>query len=93
MSEQGTGVAKEIWLHMLAEGGYSSIGDISRSLNFQDKRIDRVITQMWERGFCLKTSDPRRKHGVGFGVTASCKVPQNVLLKEILAATQPASAG
>lgn len=89
MSEQHTGITKSLWLQMLAEGGYSSRRELARAVNAGDKRIDRVLDQLVDGGYCLKVSNTEaHKKGVAFGVTQSCKVPHNVALKEILEAVK-----
>lgn len=90
MSEQ-TGITKALWLQMLTEGGYSSTRELARSVNAGDKRIDRVLDQLADGGYCLKVANTEtHKKGVAFGVTPACKVPQNVAVREILAAVKGA---
>ena len=88
MSQQNTGIVASLWLHMLSEGGYSTQGELAEAVGAktEGKRIDGLLSQLVDRGFAQKVPNPERKNGVGYGVTAACKVPQNVHLKDILAA-------
>lgn len=91
MREQNTGIVATLWLHMLSEGGYSTIGEllVAAGDKATKKRIDGLMSQLVTRGFAHKVPNPERKNGACYGVTASCKVPNNVQLKDILAAIGP----
>lgn len=81
-----TGIVRQLWLHLLAEGGYSTKAELAAEIQVEGKRVDGLLDQLASRGFCQKYRNPDRKNGVGYGVTLSCKVPNEVTVKDILAA-------
>lgn len=85
--KEPTGITKALWLQMLTEGGYSTTRELSGAA--EGKRIDRILGQLVDGGYVQKVSDTtNHKRGVAYGVTPSCKVPQNVAVREILAAVK-----
>jgi predicted transcriptional regulator len=87
MSEQKTGITKAVWLRMLSNGGYWTVQELSAELDTH-KRIDRLLEQLAEGGFCNRMDRTDRKRGVKYGVTPGCKVPQDIRLAEVLGAVQ-----
>lgn len=82
MSTQKTGITKRIWLRMLAEGGYWTVPELAQALSV-DKRIDGVLSQLAEKGFCQTRDRTDRPNGTKYGVTPTCKIPPEVTLEEL----------
>lgn len=85
--EKATGITKALWLRMLTEGGYSTAAELTSAVSWKKEQVESILWVMENRGYCSKFRNPDRKNGVGYGVTPGCKVPKQVLLQDILAAT------
>lgn len=70
---------------MFSQGGYWTIPELRRALAV-DKRIDRVLTQLADNGFCHKKDRVDRLNGTRYGVTPACKIPIGVTLEELKSA-------
>lgn len=86
MSKQKTGAIRTIWLHVLTEGGYSTVAEVAEAVGRDRKITDKMLAYLASSGFCSRFENPDRKNGIGYGVTADCKVPNGVLVKDIVAA-------
>jgi predicted Rossmann-fold nucleotide-binding protein len=87
MNEPRAGTTKRLWLWLLLEGGYSSVTEIAEALGMERKPLDKTVIGLCDRGYLEKVAQSARaKNAVAFGVTPRCKVPQGVMLQELVLA-------
>jgi hypothetical protein len=73
-----TGTAREAWLLLFKEGGRWTAKDMEQEMG---KDVHRNLGRLVDNGYAVKYGEGRNK--VSFGVTADCKVPIGVTVKEL----------
>lgn len=81
MSDRKTGVVKDIWLHICKEGGMWTPDEIAQEFGMPRETARVVMTSMQRRSGLLTTH--KASNRVSFGVTAECRLPVGVTVKEL----------
>lgn len=81
MTDRKTGVVKDIWLHICKEGGRWTPEEIAQELGLPRESARVVMTSMQRRQGALTVT--KNSNRLSFGVTADCKVPMGVTVRDL----------
>lgn len=83
-----SGISKQIWLLLYAEGGWWSVAEVRRTLTLAERTagaLPQTLEYMKTAGFLESKDEPdyQLERRLRYGVTRRCKVPRGVKLEEI----------
>lgn len=78
-------IIKRIWLMLATEGGLWAAAETAKKLDIKPAAVCMAFNAMTARGYVRRYGTPQR---YCYGVLPSSKLPQGVLLREVLAAVK-----
>lgn len=87
MSDEPQGQTATAWLHMLGHGRCTAT-ELAEKVGVTRRQMDKLLSSMVDRGHAKRYPNEARKNGTAYGVTPTCKVPQNTFLADVLLAAR-----
>lgn len=81
-----TGITIKLWLFMLEHGGRWTVAELSEQFKHSTDHIQRILWSMDGVGSVTRYRGTERKNGAAFGVTMKNRIPQRMVLADVVAA-------